>query len=128
MQNTLITNLTIFYDNHCPKCTRFANLILKLDWLSLIQTKQLRNPSHINIAIGINKKLAEKQMASFDGSWSYGYKTLFKIFLRIPLFWILLPLFWLLKISNLGQYLYIQLAINRQIIPIHCTEESCELK
>ena len=123
-----MSKLIIYYDNHCPNCTRFANLTLKLDWFRLIETKQLRNPRHINIAIGINKKLAEKQMASFDGSWCYGYKTLFKIFLRIPLFWILLPLFWLLKISNLGQYLYIQLAINRQIIPIHCTEESCELK
>ena len=120
--------LTVFYDNYCPNCTRFANLIQKLDWLRLVEIKQLRNPVHINSAIGINKKLAEKQMASFDGSWSYGYKTLFKIFLRIPLFWLFIPLFWLLKISNLGQYLYIQLAINRQIIPIHCTEESCELK
>lgn len=120
--------LLIFYDNHCPNCTRFANLIQKLDWLSLIVKKELRNPSHINITIGINKKLAEKQMASFDGSWSYGYKTLFKIFLRIPLFWLFIPILWLLDISKIGQYLYIQLAINRQIIPIHCTEESCELK
>ena len=120
--------LTVFYDNYCPNCTRFANLILKLDWFRLLRIKQLRNVEHLKNAKSIDKSLAEKQMASFDGSWSYGYKTLFKIFLRIPLFWILLPLFWLLQISNLGQYLYIQLAINRQIIPIHCTEKSCELK
>lgn len=123
-----MNNIIIFYDNHCPNCTRFANLIKKLDWLQLIKIKQLRNSNHIIQVIGINKSLAEKQMASFDGGWDYGYKTLFKIFLRIPLFWIFLPMFWLLKVSNLGQYLYIQLAINRQIIPIHCTEESCELK
>lgn len=121
-------NLLIYYDNYCNRCYYFVNLTKKLDWLQLIQIKQLRNPNHMKNAVGIDKILSEKQMASFDGNWYYGYQTLFKIFLRIPLFWILLPLFWLLKISNLGQYLYIQLAINRQIIPIHCTENSCELK
>lgn len=120
--------LAVFYDNYCPNCAQFVNLIAKLDWLSLIQIKQLRNSNHIKQAIGINKILAEKQMASFDGNWTYGYKTLFKIFIRIPFVWIFIPIFWLLKISQLGQFLYVQLAINRQIIPIHCTDESCELK
>ena len=119
--------LIIYYDNYCPNCTRFTNLISNLDWFKLIQTKQLRNNIHINNAVGINKNIAEKQMASYDGQWTYGYSTLFKIFLRIPLFWIFIPLFWLLDISKLGQYLYLQLAVNRQIIPLHCSEESCEI-
>ena len=119
--------LIIYYDNYCPNCTRFTNLISKLDWFKLIETKQLRNNIHINNAVGINKNIAEKQMASYDGQWTYGYSTLFKIFLRIPLFWIFIPLFWLLDISKLGQYLYLQLAVNRQIIPLHCSEESCEI-
>lgn len=120
--------LIIYYDNQCPYCTRFANLINKLDWFRLIEIKQLRNPKHIENAKGIIEALAEKQMASFDGNWYYGYATLFKIFLRIPLFWVFIPLFWILKISTIGQYLYIQLSVNRKIIPIHCTEDSCELK
>lgn len=120
--------MILYYDNHCPNCTHFANLIQKLDWLHLIEIKQLRNSEHIDNAIGINKTLAEKQMASFDGNWHYGYATLFKIILRIPIFWLLITFFWLLKISTIGQYLYLQLAINRKIIPIHCTEGSCELK
>jgi len=120
--------MTIYYDNYCPNCSRFANLIQKLDWFKLVETKQLRNPQHINTAKGINNTLAEQQMASFDGKWNYGYKTLFKIFLRIPLFWLFIPLLWLLDISKFGQYLYLQLAVNRQIIPLHCTEESCEIK
>lgn len=82
---------SIFYDNYCPNCTRFANLIQKLDLLKLIQIKELRNQQHINTAIGIDKILAEKQMASFDGNWHYGYETLYKIFLRIPAFWIFMP-------------------------------------
>lgn len=123
-----MNKFSIYYDNHCPNCTRFANLIQKLDWLHLIHFKHLRNPEHINNAKGIDKILAEKQMASFDGNWYYGYVTLYKIFLRIPAFWPFIPLLFLLKISRLGQNLYIHLAVNRQIIPLHCTEESCELK
>lgn len=119
--------LNIYYDNYCPNCIQFTNLIKKLDWLKLLKIKQLKNSEHINKAKGINKTLAEKQMASFDGNWYYGYATLFKIFLRIPLLWTIIPLLWILKISKIGQYLYLQLAVNRKIIPIHCTEDSCEL-
>lgn len=116
----------IYYDNFCPNCTRFINLISKLDWLSLIKIKKLRNTLDTDNA-GINKNLAEKQMASFDGNWNYGYLTLFKIFLRIPACWIFIPVFWFLKISTIGQYLYLQLAVNRQIIPLHCNDDSCEI-
>lgn len=120
--------LDIYYDNFCPNCTRFVNLISKLDWLSLIKIKKLRKTLDTDNALGINKSLAEKQMASFDGTWSYGFSTLFKIFLRIPTFWIFIPVFWFLKISKIGQYFYLQLAVNRQIIPLHCNAESCEIQ
>lgn len=120
--------LIIYYDNYCPNCTRFANLIHTLDWLCLIVIKQLRNHNHISKANGLDKNLAEKQMASFDGNWSYGYLTLFKIFLRIPLFWFFIPFFFMLWITKMGQFFYIRLAVNRKIIPLHCTEDSCELK
>ena len=120
--------MTIYYDNYCPNCTRFVNVVSKLDWLNLIILQQLRNKVHLTNAKGINQALAEKQMASFDGKWSYGYLTLFKIFLRLPLFWLLIPFFFILWITKIGQFLYIQLAVNRQIIPLHCTEDSCELK
>lgn len=102
--------------------------IKKLDYFNLIEIKQLRNLAHINNFAGINKRKSQEQMASFDGNWSYGYYTLFKIFSRIPLFWIFIPLFWILKITKLGQYLYLQLAVNRNIVPLHCTNDSCELK
>ena len=35
--------LTIFYDNYCPNCTKFAKSIEKLDWLHRIEVRQLRN-------------------------------------------------------------------------------------
>lgn len=120
--------MIIYYDNYCPNCTRFVNIVSKLDWFKLIVLQQLRNREHIINAKGINKKLAEKQMASFDGKWSYGYLTLFKIFLRLPIFWFFIPFLFILWITKIGQFFYIQLAVNRQIIPLHCTEDSCEMK
>lgn len=120
--------MTIYYDNYCPNCTRFVRIVSKFDWLHLITSKQLRNTQHITDAIGIDEKLAKKQMASFDGTWSYGYLTLFKIFLRLPILWLFIPVFFIFWITKVGQFFYMQLAVNRQIIPLHCTEDSCELK
>jgi predicted DCC family thiol-disulfide oxidoreductase YuxK len=121
-------NIAIFYDNFCPNCTRFAKIIQKLDWFSLLKIKQLRNPEHLKNTIGIDKNLAEKQMASFNGKWNYGFNSIYLIFLRLPLFWIFVPVLFLLKISKLGQIFYTELAIKRKIIPIHCTEEMCEIR
>ncbi|WP_313000535.1 DCC1-like thiol-disulfide oxidoreductase family protein [Chryseobacterium gleum] len=120
-------SLIIFYDNWCPHCTRFTKFIKKFDWLNLIDTKQLRVIDDLKEHYDLNKSLAMKQMASYDERWYYGYDSLYNIFLRIPIFWIFFPGFFLLKISRIGQALYVQLALKRKIIPIHCSEESCDL-
>lgn len=119
--------LTIFYDNWCPNCSKFTNLIQKLDWLHLINFKELRNENHTNQFIEINIELAKQQMASYTNKWNYGYISLYLIFKRIPLFWIIIPFFWLLKITNFGQYLYKELALKRKIIHLHCSSETCEI-
>ena len=119
--------MTIFYDNWCKNCSRFMNLAHKLDWFHLVSSKELRNENHTKNVKGLNLLLAEEQLASVSGGkWKYGYDSLYRLFLRLPLFWLFTPLFWLLKITKLGQYLYMQLAVNRQIIPLHCGKEKCE--
>lgn len=120
-------NLIIFYDNYCPNCTKFSKLLQKLDWLKLIQTKQLRNELHINSFRDFNLELAKLQMASFGTKWHYGYNSLFYIFARLPIFWLLKPILYILKITNLGQYLYKELALKRKIISLHCDSETCEI-
>ncbi len=117
--------LTIFYDNFCPNCTRFAKVVQKLDWLKLIEIKQLRNELHTNSFCNIDLQLAKKQMASFGTKWHYGYNSLYFIFGRLPLFWLFIPILFILKITRLGQILYNELALKRKIIPIHCDEEVC---
>jgi predicted DCC family thiol-disulfide oxidoreductase YuxK len=119
--------LILFYDNYCPNCTRFARLIQKLDWLQRIQIKQLRNETDLKSFQGIDLELAKQQMASYTNDWNYGYISLFRIFLRIPLLWILLPFFYFLKVTKIGHYLYVQLALKRKIIPLHCDKNTCSM-
>lgn len=118
--------LTVFYDNWCPNCSRFIKIVKKLDWLNLVESKELRNEQSKQFSL-IDYEKATKQMASFNGKWNYGYSSLFFIFIRLPILWILFPIIFLLKITGIGQILYIQLAINRKIIPLHCNEKTCEI-
>ncbi|WP_367754148.1 DCC1-like thiol-disulfide oxidoreductase family protein [Flavobacterium sp. WC2430] len=119
--------LTIFYDNFCPNCTKFSKFIQKLDWLKLIEIKELRNEFHTNSFRDIDIQLAKQQMASFDKKWHYGYNSLCFIFARLPLFWVFIPILYLLKITKLGQLMYCELALKRKIIPIHCDAEICDI-
>lgn len=119
--------MKIYYDNYCPNCTRFIQWVKRLDWLHLITICQLRSASHMEEAIGIDQELAKKQMASFYKKWYYGFNTLFQIFYRLPLFWGLLPFFFVMKITGIGQFFYMKLAIHRKIIPLHCDNNSCSI-
>jgi predicted DCC family thiol-disulfide oxidoreductase YuxK len=119
--------LKIFYDNFCPNCTKFAKWVEKLDWLKRIEIKQLRNKLHTNSFTEIDLELAKQQMASFGTKWHYGYDSLYFIFLRLPLFWLVIPFFYFLKITTLGQLMYVELALKRKIIPIHCDAGICNL-
>ena len=119
--------LTILYDNWCPNCTRFVNFIHQFDWLNLLDIKELRNEGTMEKMQSVNYDLAFKQMASFDEKWNYGFDSLYRISLRIPIFWISIPFLFVLKFTKIGDYLYNQLAVKRKIIPLHCDETSCEI-
>jgi hypothetical protein len=97
----------------------------KFDWLNLLKIMELRNEEHINLYNAIDFELAKKQMASFNGNWHYGFDSLYHILKRIPLFWLVFPILFLLKITNLGQKIYMRLAVKRKIIPLHCDIDSC---
>jgi predicted DCC family thiol-disulfide oxidoreductase YuxK len=117
--------LIIFYDNYCPKCTKFSKLVQRINWLKLIEIKQLRNELHTNSFCNIDLELAIQQMASFGTKWHYGYNSLYFIFARLPLLWLFMPFLYILKITTLGQLLYNELALKRNIIPIHCDNDAC---
>ena len=119
--------LIIFYDNYCPNCIKFSKLVQKLDWLKLIEIRQLRNELDTKSFSDIDLELAKNQMASFGTKWHYGYNSLFYIFERLPFFWVFIPVLYILKITNLGQLIYSELALKRKIIPIHCDAKICDI-
>jgi hypothetical protein len=73
-------------------------------------------------------ELATKQMASYTTSWYYGFISIYLIMIRIPLFLPFIPLLYFLKITKLGQLFYMQLAVNRNIIPLHCSIDGCVIE
>ncbi|RKS96866.1 thiol-disulfide oxidoreductase DCC family protein [Chryseobacterium defluvii] len=119
--------MLIFYDNWCPNCTRFVQIVKKLDWLYCIEEKPLRDILHTNKFPKLDRTVALKQMASYNGKWHYGFTSIYFILIKLPVFWIFIPFLYLLKISAIGQFLYSELALKRKIIPIHCDENSCEI-
>jgi predicted DCC family thiol-disulfide oxidoreductase YuxK len=119
--------VSVFYDNWCPNCSRFVRIVSKFDWFNLIEYKELRNLEQLSRFKDIDIVLAKEQMASYSNEWNYGYVSLYFIFLRIPLLWILFPLFYFLKVTKIGQHLYVQLALKRKVLPLHCDSNSCNV-
>lgn len=88
---------------------------------------------------------AQQQMASFEIANSkkrknensvlpstkifYGFISIYRILLRLPIYWILFfytfPFLFLIKITGMGDFFYDQIAIKRRIIPLHC-DETCK--
>ena len=75
----------------------------------------------------ISKEKGLEQLASINrhSSVFYGYDSIWQIVVRLPLLWVFVPVFYILKVSRLGHWAYKELAIKRQIIPLHCKEEDC---
>jgi len=119
--------MLIFYDNWCPNCTRFVQIVKKLDWFSCIEEKPLRDILYTDEFPSLDRKMALKQMASYNGKWHYGFISIYLILKKLPVCWIFIPFLYLLKISTIGQFIYSELALKRRIIPIHCDENSCQI-
>ncbi len=118
--------MVYFYDNWCPNCSRFSSFVQKFDWFKLLDSKKLRNNDDIRHFETINFKLAVNRMASFHKKWNYGFRTIYLILIRLPLFYPIVPLLIFLNLSGLGSFIYNQLAVTRKIIPLHC-DSNCEI-
>lgn len=114
--------LTIYIDGWCPTCQKFGSFISKLDFFNLLILKDIRL---VDKEIDIDKEKAVKIMVSKNskGVIYYGYDSIFQIFIRLPFSWILVPFMYLIKFFSIGNYLYGELALNRKIIPIHCSND-----
>ncbi len=112
--------LTVLYDDWCPLCSRFARAVKRADWLKLVRLLPLRATAPTSHLRGLDKELASRQLATFNGRWHYGFASMLLIAKRLPLLWPLLPLALMLKYLGLGQFLYVKFAAGRSMLSIHC--------
>ena len=115
--------LIIVYDDWCPYCRRFVRLVKRCDTLNLVVPSALRSAKEARLPDGWDAEKAKLQMAGFDQAWNYGFDTVYKIAIRIPLFYFSVPLLLLLKITKLGEMAYNELAVKRKIVRFQCTSE-----
>ncbi|MDO4229874.1 MAG: DCC1-like thiol-disulfide oxidoreductase family protein, partial [Capnocytophaga sp.] len=118
--------IRVFIDGWCPICRKFGDKIKKVDLFNLIIIEDIRSSKVPNIEFR-NKGLLS--MASIDdkGKSSFGFDSIFKIAVRIPILWLTIPILLIFKLTKIGNYVYNELAIKRAIIPIHC-DDNCEIK
>lgn len=121
-----MSSLSIYIDSWCPLCVRFGSLLKNLDVFGNIQQKDIR--TYEGTLISKEKGLQQLASLSPQSTVYYGFDSVWQIVLRLPLLWLFVPLFFLLKISRLGHWAYNELAVKRQIIPLHCKEEECSPK
>tara|TARA_B100001057_G_C22860099_1_gene954149 strand:- start:763 stop:1083 length:321 start_codon:yes stop_codon:yes gene_type:complete len=98
-------------------------------WLNCVDIFNLIYQSDIRSYEGsvISKEKGLEQLASINrySRVFYGYDSIWQILIRLPLLWVFIPVFYILKVSRLGHWIYKELAIKRQIFPLHCKEEDC---
>lgn len=117
-----IKKLQVYIDSRCPICIKFGNSIKKLDILNLIIIHDIRN-SEVPSTEFRTKGLLSMASIDYKEKTSFGFDTIFKIAIRIPILWIAVPILLILKLTRIGNIAYNELAIKRTIIPIHCKED-----
>lgn len=120
--------LSIFIDSWCPNCKRFGTTIKAIDMLGIVEVKDIRVFTS-NFEDGLDIERGKKVMASKNsmGTYYYGFESLYEISKRIPVLWIIFPMALIFKFTKLGNLLYNELAVRRNIIPIHCSDD-CNLQ
>ncbi len=119
----LMSSFIIYIDSWCPMCVCFGSWLKRLDIFNAICQADIRTYE----GSSISKEKGLDQLASINrhSRVFYGYDTIWQILVRLPLLWVFFPVFYILKVSRLGHWAYKELAIKRQIIPLHCKEEDC---
>ena len=122
----------IYYDEHCPRCVRWAACVR---WFGSLRVVCLGLHAEAPWALGVDPIRARWEMPSIDctsidctsiDSTSissrdcvrYGFDTLYQLTLRIPALYVLVPLAWVLRYTGLGGYWYRLVARRR----VRCVE------
>lgn len=120
-------SVVVYIDGWCANCRRFAAFVHRLNVMNLVEIRDIRllpdTQDNQQNQHNINLQMAITRMAAVTGGRAvYGYNSILEIVKRLPLLWILWPFMYILKLIRVGEAVYNELAIKRQIIPIHCTD------
>ena len=118
-----MNSFIIYIDSWCPMCMRFGACLKCLDIFNAIRQADIR--SYKGTVISKEKGLTQLASISKQSRVFYGYDSILQIVVRLPLLWVFVPFFYILKVSRLGHWAYKELAVKRQIIPLHCKEKDC---
>ena len=118
LQNRL--TLIVFYDGWCPLCKDIATRTSRWDWFGLIQWVSFRDPLAVS-HYGLDDKKCEERICcqSCVSSRVYeGVETLWRVCVRIPVYWVFAPFLAAGKTAGLAQPLYDWIARRRLIAPL----------
>ena len=118
-----MNSLIIYIDSWCPMCMRFGASLKCLDIFNAIRQADIR--SYKGTVISKEKGLTQLASINRQSRVFYGYDSILQIVVRLPLLWGIVPFCYILKVSRLGHWAYKELAVKRQIIPLHCKEKDC---
>lgn len=120
----------IFYDSHCPVCSKSMRFLSKLDRGRKLRYESIRD-NQVLERYAIDKTEAEKRMHTFtlkDNQMEKGIFSVQRIVKQLPLFWIAVPILQLSIWAGLGSPLYDWLASRRTILPVGgCEGDRCTI-
>lgn len=117
----MIKKLTIYIDGWCPICNKFKKIVTKLDFFKLIIVEDIRTSDILD-----EKKIKLMFSKSENNLSFYGFDSIYEINKRLIILWLFLPFTFMLKITNIGGFLYNELSVKRKIIPLNC-DSDCKL-
>lgn len=118
--------LTLLYDNWCPRCISFARIMQKADLLGNLKFVPMRDERETYAEV-VDYERAEQAMPSINrsGQVVYGFDTLYRLCLSLPLLWPAAPVMLALRVTGVGRKVYHKIAISRELL--HCSPEGCRI-
>ena len=106
--------LTLYYDEACPRCTRWAKKLKKIG-KEQIHLLPLRSKGLSEDDIDPYRSLQAIPARTDKGRILYGFDVLQAVVSKIWWLWLIWPLTFLLQKSGLGRYLYHYFASKRRV-------------
>lgn len=119
-----LRHLDVYYDGHCPFCVRSRDVLMKLDFLRLLDFtsyRQLRDEE-----MPLSPTEMEKAMVAVSGNKKYtGMHAFSKILSRMPQMFPFFVLIAALNLTGLGERVYRRIAAGRYSILVGRCPEDC---